>query len=46
MCLYLIFVPLNGFGNRHEATVNVSIQTGLVSIEAGEGELGNERDGS
>ena len=42
---YLIFVALNALSNRHQSSINVRIETGLVPVGAGEGELGNEGDG-
>ena len=42
---YLVFVPLNALSDRHQSSINVRIETGLVPVGAGEGELGNEGDG-
>ena len=42
---YLIFVALNALSNRHKRPINVGIETGLLPVGAGEGELGNEGDG-
>ena len=44
--VYLISVALDSLGDGDEAAVNVSVENGLVPVSAGEGELGNEGDGS
>ena len=43
--VYLVFLSLNGLSHGHEAAVDVSVETGLLPVSAGEGELGNEGDG-
>ena len=43
--VYLVFLPLNGLSHGHEVAVDVSVETGLLPVGAGEGELSNEGDG-
>ena len=42
---HLIFLSLKALGDRHQDTVNVRIQRGLLSVATDQGELGNEGDG-
>ena len=43
--MYLVFLPLYGLGDGHEVAVDVSVETGLDPVGAGEGEFRNEGDG-
>ena len=43
--VYLVFFPLDSLSHRDEIAVDVSIETGLISVSTGEAELSNEGDG-
>ena len=41
----LVLLALDGLSHGDKVSVDVSVETGLISVSAGEAELGNEGDG-